>query len=308
MRRVPLTSSWTRRLAAILVGSLVVPVAVEFVLALIKGESYNLGRAATVVGVVGLISLLLYLSRPSAFTFRLSMAVFLLAAGIMLALYGFLVASIDQLFSGRIAHSAVGAISVCIGLIVGSIGVYALGEAWRQQPPTAAVPDQAQPPKSVSVKRFVPYRPEAHQHLVEACRARLSPDDLHYVAFYAGHECVFRVDIFDDPALGTFHGLVEASARRAAYDAQGPAVEEALESFNRTYRDLDVGILIRLVLDVERGAVYYFTIDRDTGRYLLAVTLDQEQVHHTDTKVARLVDDLRHALGFPRMTELEQHR
>lgn len=306
MPGVALTPSWTRKLAAILVGSLVVPIAVEFLLALIKGESYNLSRAATVVGVVGLISLVLYLSRPSAVTFRLSMAVFLLAAGIMLALYGFLIASVDGMFNGRVAHAAVGAVSVCFGLIVGSIGVYAFGDAWRQQP--ATIPAQLDPARSINVKRFASYRPEAHQNLAELCRSRLSAGDLHYVAYYAGHECVFRVDMLDDPALGSFHGLVEPQSRREAYDAQGPTVEAALESFNRTFSDLDVGVMIRLVLDVERGAVYYFAVDRDTGRYLLAVTLDQEQVHRTDSKVARLVDDLRHALGFPRMTELEPRK
>lgn len=306
MPGVPLTPTWTRKLAAILVGSLVVPIAVEFVLALIKGESYNLGRAATVVGAVGLVSLGLYLSRPSALTFRLSMAVFLLAAGIMLALYGFLVASVDGMFDGRVAHAAVGAVAVCFGLIIGSIGVYAFSDAWRQHPVT--IPEQREPARSVNVKRFAPYRPEAHQNLVELCRTRLDAADLHYVAYYAGHQAVFRVDMLDDPALGSFHGLVEPQARREAYDAQGPEVEAALTSFNRTFSGLDVGVLIRLVLDVERGAVYYFTVDRDTGRYVLAVTLDQEQVHRTDAKVAKLVDDLRHALGFPRMTELEQRK
>ena len=136
----------------------------------------------------------------------------------------------------------------------------------------------------------------------------MSVEDLHYIAFYTAHECVFRVDVLDDPALGTLHGIAEAQVRRSSYDGTGPAIEQALAQFNQTFHDIDVGMLVRLVLDVERGAVYYFTIDRDSGRYLVAVTLHQDQVHHTDAKLARLVDDLRHALGFPRMTESERRR
>ena len=71
---VPLTDSWTRRLAGILVGSLVVPVVVEFILAMIRGEAYNVGRAAAIVGSVGVISLMLYVTKPDILTFRLGTA------------------------------------------------------------------------------------------------------------------------------------------------------------------------------------------------------------------------------------------
>jgi hypothetical protein len=79
-----------------------------------------------------------------------------------------------------------------------------------------------------------------------------------------------------------------------------------MAKLNSEFRALDSGTLIRLVLDVERGALYYYVVHSESERFLVGVTLDQDMVHVTDRKLQTLVDDIRHHLGHPRITELER--
>lgn len=57
-------------------------------------------------------------------------------------------------------------------------------------------------------------------------------------------------------------------------------------------RRLEGGILIRTVLDVEQGALYYYWIDRNV--YLTGLTMDQSKVLVADEKLRTLVNAVGH--------------
>ena len=144
------------------------------------------------------------------------------------------------------------------------------------------------------------YRPPAHDPIVELCRQAVNAADLHFLAYYGRGSCVFHLDVLEDPALGRFVEVLTADDRRAQYTSHGNVVPELLAGLGPSLREMDSGGLIRVVLDVERGALYHFVVDQGTDRYLVAATLDQDMVYVTDAKLSALTDEIRHHLGHPR--------
>jgi hypothetical protein len=65
-----------------------------------------------------------------------------------------------------------------------------------------------------------------------------------------------------------------------------------MSKLNVCARRLDGGILIRTVLDVEQGALYYYRIDRNG--YLTGITMDRSRVLVTDEKLRRLTNEIGH--------------
>jgi hypothetical protein len=61
------------------------------------------------------------------------------------------------------------------------------------------------------------------------------------------------MDLLDDPDLGRFHEIVSPESRRASYDKHGRTLDRLMAKLNADFREMDSGVLIRLVLDVERG-------------------------------------------------------
>jgi hypothetical protein len=57
---------------------------------------------------------------------------------------------------------------------------------------------------------------------------------------------------------------------------------------DKRFAGLDSGVLVRLVLDVKKGALYFYSLDREG--FLLGVTLDQRQVDPTDRKLSELAN------------------
>jgi len=115
--------------------------------------------------------------------------------------------------------------------------------------------------------------------------AQVDPADLHLAALMApGDE--FVVDQFDHPRLSRFFGLIGVEARRKFYGEFARDLPKTAGQLGRLVRTSIGGSLLRLVLDVEQGAVYWYPLG--AGRYLMGVTLDQEQVEAADDKMARL--------------------
>ena len=150
--------------------------------------------------------------------------------------------------------------------------------------------------------RFDGYRAATHDPIVRLCRQAVSAADLHYVAYYVRRSCVFHLDVLEDPALGRFVEVLTADDRRAQYARHGSVLPELLAGLGPNLREMDSGGLIRVVLDVERGALYHFVVDQETDRYLVGVTLDQDMVYVTDAKLSALTDEIRYHLGRPRRT------
>jgi hypothetical protein len=115
--------------------------------------------------------------------------------------------------------------------------------------------------------------------------AEVDPADLHLAALMApGDELV--VDQLGHPQLSRFFGLIGVEARRKFYAEFARDLPKTAGQLGRLVRTSVGGSLVRLVLDVEQGAVYWYRLG--AGRYLMGVTLDQEQVEAADDKMARL--------------------
>ena len=161
-------------------------------------------------------------------------------------------------------------------------------------------------PSQVKIERFAHFRSPTHGPLIAKIIDRMSIDDLQYVAYYVDGHPIMSLDLLDHPELDRYHEVVEPYQRREEYHRQGKALNTLVRKLNSELGPLNTGDLIRLVFDVERGAIYYYIVTTDTNRFLIGVTLNQYKVYVADQKVAHLVDDIRVYLGQPKMTELEQ--
>ncbi|MGK5530283.1 hypothetical protein [Streptomyces sp. URMC 129] len=119
-------------------------------------------------------------------------------------------------------------------------------------------------------------------------RASLAPDGLHYVAYYRDNRLAARQDILDHPALTPFFALATTGrdSRRAQYHTIGHLLPSVVRRLNSTLSAVAGGHLLRLVLDVEQGAISYHALP--DKRFLVGVTLDQERVEDADVALARL--------------------
>lgn len=297
-------TTWSRKLAIFLGGSLLLPLTSELAVSRIKNEDYNFGLAATLVLIVGPIALLLYYARPVRMTARLIMSLGLMAAGLSVASLGFTITTWAEAIND--AHVPIGIATVVVGLIVGSIGGLYFGRERFDVPIELPAPRPPTDPTQVKIERFPNFRSATHAALIDRIVQHINTLDLHYVAYYVDGRCVMSLDLLDHPDLARFHEVTEPYQRREEYLKQGKNIDDLLRRLNEEFRPLNTGDLIRLVLDVERGAIYHFVVTTDTNRFLIGVTLDQHKVHIADDKMATLVDEIRVHLGQPRMTELEQ--
>ncbi|MEV0682125.1 hypothetical protein AB0I60_36955 [Actinosynnema sp. NPDC050436] len=126
--------------------------------------------------------------------------------------------------------------------------------------------------------------------------ATVRPKDVHYLAYHADGEVVAEADHLGHASLDRFYTKVEVEDRRAFYREFGWQLESIVRKFNRMLSGAAAGGLVtRLVLDVERGAVYYYQLD--PGEYLVGVTLDQSRVRDADERIARLAHRLARGRG-----------
>ncbi len=299
-------TNWTRRLSVFLGASLLLPILSEFVASRIKHESYDYTLALGLVAVVGPIALALYYIRPVRMTARLIMSVGLMASGLLVAALGFVLTTTPEQISKGNAPQIVGGCAIGIGLLILSIGGLYFGRGRFDVPAELPAPLPSADPSQVKIERFPHFRSPTHGPVIEKIVNRMSTDDLHYVAYYVDGHCVMSLDLLDHPELDRYHEVVEPYQRREEYLNQGRALHHLFKRLNEEFRPLNTGDLIRLVFDVERGAIYYYVVTTDTSRYLIGVTLNQYKVHVSDGKMALLVDDIRVHLGQPKMTELEQ--
>lgn len=145
-----------------------------------------------------------------------------------------------------------------------------------------------------------------HDAIVALCRRAVSVSDLHYLAYYSRRSCVFHVDVLEDPALSRFAEILAPDERRAHYARHGSAMPELLARLQPELREMDAGELIRVVWDVERGAIYHFVVDQPADRYLVGVTLDQDLVDAADARLSAVADEVRHRLGHPRRLAVDR--
>jgi hypothetical protein len=144
------------------------------------------------------------------------------------------------------------------------------------------------PEPRVSVR--VAAAPEVDRVAAAAVEA-LSRKHLHFVAYYVDGEVALTADTLAEPDLGSFFTQIHVDVRRRFYLSLSRQLAASAITLNRTITPLPGGRLLRLVLDVEQGAVYYYRLE--AGRYLVGVTLDQSGVAHGDLLMAELTQRIR---------------
>lgn len=299
---------WSRRMAGILASSIALPLVFEILLALIGDEQFNFARASITVVVVGLTAGLLYIARPGWLNMQRARATFLILAGMGSALHGFLVTAMPDIFdNNERVQDVVGMMTLVIGVTTFAVGCFYFRvedvQEVAENPLTTKVPEE-----EIAVFT-VPgmYQAESTDRaLLDACRSALSVERLHYVALYESPEgqpdsppqLIFSVDTFEQARYRIRQ--LPAHRRRELYQAQGALIIELRRTLNEQLHHLHTGPLVRLMLDVEQGALYYCEISREPGRHLIAVTLDQDHVYTTEAEIDLLKGRIRRDLGLPR--------
>lgn len=128
----------------------------------------------------------------------------------------------------------------------------------------------------------------ADNRFAELAREAVRPDDLHYVARCHGGAVNMAVDVFDAPELHSFFFTVSTKRHRDLYAALCRDLPVMTAGFARAARAAMGAAPVRLILDVEAGALCVH--DAGGGQYLLGVTLDQQQVSVTEKRFWDLAD------------------
>ncbi|MER5262973.1 hypothetical protein ABTZ99_12980 [Actinosynnema sp. NPDC002837] len=123
-----------------------------------------------------------------------------------------------------------------------------------------------------------------------ACLAAVRPEDLHLVAHVVGGEVRAMVDCLGDPSLAPFFKQVTVEARRRFYHGFVQELGALTTKLNRAVSPVVGGLMARLVLDVEMGAIYHYRLR--AGEYLVGVTIDQSRVRAADDRMSALAAEL----------------
>ena len=111
--------------------------------------------------------------------------------------------------------------------------------------------------------------------------------ELHFVAYQVDGQIAVSGDTFAAPELDAFFTQIAVDARRRFYLSLSRELAASATSLSRVMTPVPGGRMLRFVLDVEQGAIYYYRLD--AGRYLIGVTLDQSRVMHADLHMAALI-------------------
>lgn len=133
--------------------------------------------------------------------------------------------------------------------------------------------------------------------VTDPCLAALSLDDLHAVGLYRQGRLAWAADLFDAPALAPFFQRVTPEFRRRGYAQVAHQVTLQSRRFGRLLDLTGSRKLVRLVLDVARGAMYALPLGGE--EYLVGVTLVQSRVDQADRKLRDLLARIRPSWPVP---------
>ncbi|MFI6908271.1 hypothetical protein ACIBKY_43910 [Nonomuraea sp. NPDC050394] len=298
---------------AIVIASLVLlPLVLELISWYIEREDYSVSRAITVLLViVSLAVTALVLGRLRArlpILLVAAMTVTAVAEGVM----GFVAAFGPVWWRGGIASELLGLVTAGVSAFTIATGVY-LMTLYRRglylphlSAPTGPAPTATKRRvigESEILIRTVPNPSGSVEKALTSCVAMLNQDDLHFVGYFLGEQCLFYTDVLEDADLAHFFHDTDPEQRRELYLQAGRQMLWLTARLDRQLSRIESGILIRTVLDVERGALYFHWVD--AGLYLVGVTLDQRKVDVVDDKMARLVDIIRGHFTLPPINQRE---
>ncbi|MEN3536015.1 hypothetical protein AAH991_12940 [Microbispora sp. ZYX-F-249] len=301
-------SAWRIRLAVLLLV-LATPVAIELIIAAVRS---TFSPARVVLQVLGL-AILLALARGAERLARRTQIYSLML--IPLVLIGLLNMGIGAILltggddgSGGLDLGVAGGLTLGGGLFVFGLSlslVYLDMRSVHIAPfpsgPAAdagyrPVDETLTPEEHLTVHEYR-HSPQDVSELILLCRPELNVEGLHYVQVCARDGILLSADILNHPLLARYFGDTGKDQRRNVYINVGKQVGWLINGLNDFLADAEGGVLIRTVLDVERGAVYYCRIDEN--KYLIGVTLDQNGVHVADSATRLLADRIRGYYSLP---------
>lgn len=301
-------SAWRIRLAVLLL-ILAAPVAIELIIAAARS---TFSPARVVAEILGL-AILLALARGAERLARRTQIYSLML--IPLVLIGLLNMGLGAILltggangSGGLNLGVAGGLTLGGGLFVFGLSlslVYLDMRSVHIAPfPTGAaaearyrpVDEILTPEEHLTIHKYR-HSPLDVRDLILLCRSELNVEGLHYVQICARDGILLSADILDHPLLARYFDDSGKDQRRDVYIKVGKQVGWLINGLNDFLGDAEGGVLIRTVLDVERGAVYYCRIDE--SRYLIGVTLDQNVVHVADSAARLLADRIRGYYGLP---------
>jgi hypothetical protein len=136
--------------------------------------------------------------------------------------------------------------------------------------------------------------------LLRLFRAAVNPADVHYAAYHQGGHLVSAADCLDDGSIRHLFTQITPAARRRKYGDIGASFPVLARRFGQLMTAAVSGRLLRAVLDVEQGAIYYYRLADNA--YLIGVTLQQAEVKSADDRMAALADAFRGLHGGDRPT------
>ncbi|MEV6871561.1 hypothetical protein [Amycolatopsis sp. NPDC051128] len=124
------------------------------------------------------------------------------------------------------------------------------------------------------------------ERAVELFNEALAIEELHMVAHCRDGEATLIADLFGESVLAPFFLQSSVAHRRRFYRSFCSELQTTVSTLNRMVKTVLGDLLVRVVLDVEQGAIYYYRLGaRD---YLVGVTLNQETQSRADERMARL--------------------
>jgi hypothetical protein len=273
-----------------------VPVGVELLVIFIREERYSLPRAVAVLAGVLLVLLLLLALRRLAKRLHLLLELLVLFLGSLATVAG-IVAVVDN--EGGWTVNTLGISTAFLGGLITMVMGYAIYLELSGAEITLAVVRNPAPETRqefvddgyrVMLVKFPGFRPAEEEEVVNLCRASLHPHDLHFVAYYVDGHCRFYLDVLDESDLNRFFRGDNRTERRLIYERTGRQLWWTLSRLNAYLGRLGGGVLIRTVLDVEEGGIFYYWIGKNV--YLVGITLHQARVLDVDEKLRRLANTI----------------
>jgi hypothetical protein len=121
----------------------------------------------------------------------------------------------------------------------------------------------------------------------ELMDTNLSVDDLHYLALYKDWRLAYSCDVFDAARLEPAFFTMTKDRRRDLYESLVHKGRRDISHLGRSVREVIGRGPVRVVLDVESGAIYTHVLDLD-GDFLLGVTLRQSAVFRAEERMRRV--------------------
>lgn len=283
-----------RAVATSIVTLVAVPILVEFLIAFIKGENYSVYRAAVIFGALIVVAAFVYVPVLLRKHLQLALELVVLACGMAIIVAGAVLLASG---AGRATRPLSVLVAVLAGLVVVAIGylmyaqqrgmdlLLAIGENVDSQ----AINESQETENRVLTTKFASFMP-ADAEILRLCRQEISPDDIHFIGYYVDGKCRFHVDVLEDAGLNRFFRRTGRKERRIYYERIGRQIDWIIQSLNKYLSRLDSGVLIRTILDVEKGSISYYYLDENV--YLVGITMDQSRVLDVDEKLRLVVNEI----------------